>query len=202
MPEILPVQFRKSSDSLTTVDYIDAITGVGYKKFYLCGGTNSTGNTYFLTTDSSIRTDSDNSVVTGNAQDVDFDISIGSSGGFTVAAADAIIVAAVGADNGQNQTVTWKVRHVDSAATETDLGTAVGATITGGAGTEQYIKTTRIALTRKRFSSGEKLRLNFVTSSGANCFVYYDPSGLNTQSVETPNYTLTTWVLIPIEVDL
>ena len=59
-----------------------------------------------------------------------------------------------------------------------------------------------MTLTEKRFNKGEKLRLNFVTASGAGGYVNFDPSGIRSQTVEVPNYNHDTRVLIPIKTDV
>ena len=195
----LQEQYRKSPDVLTTIDFLDTITGVAYKIFYLAGSTSSAGDAYFLTTDKTISSDFENFSVTGNAQDVDFDIDIGN--GFTVAAEEAIIISAQRSENAVNQTVTWKIRHVTSGDSETDIGTTIGDTITGGVGDEHFKKTTKVTLTEKRFNKGEKLRLKFVTASGAGGIISFDPSGIQGQTGETPNFLFDTRVLIPIKLD-
>jgi len=159
----LPIKFRKSPEVNVTVDYFDSITGVGYKTFHCCGSTSAAGSQYFLTTDTNISTDEQNTDVAGGT-DTDFDIPVGI--GFTVAAEDAIIVSAQHADNGNTHDVYWKIIHVDSGSTETVIGELSGAVITGGAGAEHFRKTTKISLTRKRFAKGDTLRLNAV-STGA-----------------------------------
>lgn len=195
----IPEKYRKSPEVTTNIDFLDTITGISYKVFYLAGATSSAGNTYFLTTNSSISSDQENYQVIGNAADVDFDIEVGV--GFTVAAEEAIVISSQKAPNGQTQAVTWKVRHVTSGAAETDLGTTIGDTITGGVADEWFIKTTKITLTEKRFNKGEKLRINFVTASGAGGLINFDPSGVRSQTSEVPNYNHDTRVLIPIKID-
>ena len=195
----VPVEFRKSPEVQKTIDFIDTITGIAYKTFYLAGSTSSAGDAYFLTTDNTISSDWENFSVTGNAQDIDFDIDIGN--GLTVAAVAAIIISAQRSENAVNQTVTWKIRHVTSGDSETDIGTTIGDTITGGVGDEHFKKTTKVTLTEKRFNKGEKLRLNFVTASGAGGIISFDPSGIQGQTGETPNFVFDTRVLIPIKLD-
>lgn len=198
MADILPINIPiTSSEVLQQIDFLDTITGIAYKKFYLLGITKAAGaNDYLLTTDSSIPSDEENYRITGNGTDTDFDIKVGK--GFTVAAEDAILVLSRNSDTGSAQTLTYTIYHVNSGATETSIGTAVGDTINGGAGEEYKLKTQPITLTEKRFIKGDTLRLNITSSSGATDYYYFDPSGIQTQTAETPNYPHTSYILIPI----
>lgn len=197
----LSEQFRKSPDVQITADFFDTITGISYKKFYLFGGIQAAGAKFYgLTTDSTISSDEENFSVVGTNADIDFDIKIGKA--FTVSAEDAIIVMSRNADTGDTQNITFKLRHVDSGAVETDIGTQIGDPISGGSGTEFFLKTCKMAITKKRFVKGDTMRFNVVTSSGNSDVFYFDPSGLQTNSAETPNYPHISYILVPIEVDL
>ena len=193
-------KFTTTSDVIKTVDYIDTILGVGYKKFYIAGGADSGGKYFFLTTDATISSDKENFNILASLLDEDVDIAIG--GDFTVAEAEAILQTNSRVVSGSSQTVTWTLRHVDSAGTETTVGTIVGETTNGQAGRTYFRKDTKMPTTRTKFKKGDTLRLNFTTVSGASDYLGFSPSGLFGQTTEAPNFTFSSYILIPIEVNL
>ena len=165
-PQELP--YVKSPEALATYDYFDSVIGVGFKKFYPVIGQTSTATQHYLTTDSSIASDSVWFQV-DSSQDIDFDITVEVP--FTIAAKDAIFNwRQVGGDSTAG--VTWKIIHYDGS-TETVLGTVIGKVTTTA--TEQL--SVKATLTRKFFEKGDILRINPNVTIGGSGNVPFDPSG-------------------------
>lgn len=198
----VPRKYRQGgSDFQFNVDYFDYISGVGYKAFYLAGGADSSGLTYFLTTNSTIISDTDNNQIltTGGSFDLDFDIDVTRT--FYVADNIAIVKALVRADTSSTFRPTWTIYHVDKDGNETSIGSTIGRTYSGSAGAELHIATTEISTTKKKFVKNEKLRLNIVGLGGSNFDeLHFDPSGFWTITEGSNTYTKQSFVLLPIEV--
>ena|SRR3990167_1294573 len=177
----LPVVFRSGGgDNTFSFDWFDAVAGAGYKSFYAAGAKNSAGNIYFLTTNSTFKSDEGNFTVDGDSRDLDFDITFNQP--ITIAAADVFIQYGLimnGID-ANNMTPTFKIYHVTSGGTETELLSVVGPTTSDADPVRRETRLVKAAITSKVIKIGEKIRFNLTTSStnmGANCVFYYDPSG-------------------------
>lgn len=175
----LPIIFRGAGgDNRFNFDWFDYAAGAGYKTFYCCAGKNDSGAQYFLTTEQ-IASDNDN-LSTGalgvGTVEVNFDVTFNNP--VTIAAADCLIEF-TGNANAANDSgyVIATIYHVNSAAVETSLGTVQSATITSAGGASMQRKSMKVALTKKAFGIGEKLRaeIQFVVSNASVTF-YYDPS--------------------------
>jgi hypothetical protein len=186
------------------VDYFDYAAGAGYKKYYPAIGKDSTGYVYFLTDNSSLASATDKCFLQG-ASDIDFDLTFNTP--MTIAAADAHVsyfVVKNGAD-GDSTTTTINVYHVSTAAVETLIGTIAAADTDGNPVT--YVKKTmKIALTKKHFSIGEKLRINVVIAllNGSAAWKWhFDPAGLYSQTdVEGRTINNSASINLPFKIDM
>ena len=168
----VPPQYRKSPEAVVTYDVFDSIGGA-FKNFYLLGIQDSTGSVYTLTTDSSIGSHVSNMLNTANGMDLDFDIEVTET--FLVEAREAAVSVVLHSDSGTDS-FTFAVVHVDSGDTETSIGTIT---------TEDFAqvegrRTVKIAMTRKRFIKGDKLRLTVTCTANGNSTINYDPTGRKT----------------------
>ena len=197
----IPEVFGTGSEGLTfNLDYFDYAAGAGYKRYYLAGAYDSVGKKYFLTTNSSLYSDLENSYSSGDA-DLDFDLTFNNPA--TIAAADATIDYSVWV-SASNISIVWNIYHVSTGAVETLLGTVTNHTFSNGgnAWAKQCVKLT---LTKKSFSIGEKLRVNaIVNASGVVEKLQFDPSGRYTNAENATGATIgsTACVNVPFEVDL
>lgn len=202
MADILPTNFPiPSSDLLPTVDYFTSFTGVGYVNLYMAGSTATGGDAYFLTTDSSIRSDESNYTIAGaTSLDVDFDLEIKKP--FTLASGKAIMTSHIQVDSGDSHAFTYTLYHVDSGDNETQVGQTVGETKSGGAGAEHFYETVQISTSRKLFNKGEKFRLNITATLAAGSAIFFDPATSYPTTEGSITYSDASKVLIPVEVDI
>jgi len=198
----LPVVYRKSSEVGFNVDYIDTITNLGYKKMYCCGGEDSTGSIYFLTTDATIPASQNNRTIsaTNTSTEANFDITFNNTA--TIAGADAYVSFSLAINASASVAVT--IYHVNSAGTETSLGTKTSPSRSGGV--NNYRESMKIALTKRTFTKGDKLRVEVIlTDSDANASnVYIVPAALATLTESVSGRTINTdfFILFPFEIGL
>lgn len=191
--------FRKSSESVTTVDFFDSVLGVGFKKLYIASAMDGNSPKYYLTVDESVQSDSSDTQMTAT-NTVDFDIDIKTK--FTMPKSVADINWFQSA-NGALTATTWTLKHVDSNGNETNLGSITGNTDATGTGNINHKKFCRILITqRKTFKRGETLRLEAAVSIGGTGAVHFDPAGLFSASDPVGRTCSTkSFIQIPIEVD-
>lgn len=190
--------YTKTAPVQLTADFFDQIEDTNLINMYLLGLVDSTGDIFSLTTNVSTASHESN-LISGNAGstlDIDFDLDINTP--FTIVARQAII-------NYYGQTITdgtatWTLRHVDAASVETDIGTVISDTITSS---NEGKKTHKFTCTKQRFTKGDKLRINVVTSH-ATIKIAHDPSGRQTfveQSTSPVTVTGQATLSVPIEID-
>ena len=176
---VLPQIYRKSSLAVASYDWLDYTAGVGYKRFLGAGAIDSTGVTLFLTNkvlESATNDGSTRAIWTaGEDIDLNFDITFGVPA--VVGGGDAFLTFTVSkpANTGGNAVI--NLYHVDLAAAETSIGTKTTRTYAVTGGGEYYRETIVIAITKKAFAIGEKLRLSitFTTDAGDSITMYHDP---------------------------
>jgi hypothetical protein len=168
MADQLPINFVIPSEPvLKSYDWYDLASAQAYKQFYFMGGGSSAGDTFFLTTNS-MRTDSDNFNLIST--DKDFDITFNQN--LTIAEGTAFFRCACEETASGSFYVDVTIYHVDSSGTETSLGTARSRSVST-AGQQLLVS---IAVTRKKFSVGEKLRVNLAMSSTSSCQIFLEES--------------------------
>lgn len=171
--------FTTTSPLVFNIDYFDWVRGAGYKKYYLAGLCTTTGNKeYILTSDGNLVADSANMSIGGNGFEEDFDITFNSP--VTVAAADAMInyTSYMSSGAGDHFNLTIIIYHV-RGATETQIGTVTSDSDDGS--TPIYrSKAAKMALTKKHFAAGDKMRVTIQISSSqvsTTQLAYIDPAG-------------------------
>ena len=189
-----PVAFPPlPSQQIASFDFFDLASGRAYKRFDAVG-TNATnaGTSYMLTTETLYGGTTSTYVESGSTE-VNFDTSdfsypLDVEGDCYIHVPNFIVNDT--ATNPQTETavVTVVVYHVDAAAAETSLGTDFYTnTASLSAGAYQYSDTLfKIALSKKHFAPGEKLRLSVtinMTGGAGDCGFSYNPVG--TVSVNT-----------------
>ena len=212
--ESLPMHFRSGGGIIFNFDWIDYAAGVGYKTYYGCASRTSGGTAYFLT-------------------DKEIDSTLSATGGATSSGAYAQLInqdfdlvferpAQIGGGDALIN-CTWHLDTSDSSAycvitiyhydgtTETSLGTATTATqsVAGGGGAENHRECLKIAITDKKFNSGDTLRLTWElygkSDNGTVDFnIWHDPSSRATVTEEKASLTCGTDLSfhVPFRVDL
>lgn len=194
----IPEIYRKSPEITLNVDYFDQLLGVGFLKIYLAGGKPTSGNTYYLTTNSSVISDKDNQATASGASfDLDFDMTINRS--LKVVAVPGIFVSRFQGTTTAN-TITFTIKHVDGASVETTLATIV-FNQQGSAGNYNKVKMSAYTPTAKTFIKGDKLRVTALqTGTNNDGYFTYDPSGFWTYSSEGIVNTAVNYFLLPVEI--
>ena len=168
----VPVKYRKSAEAVFTVDFFDAIIGAGFINFYPAVGFVGATEQFFLTADVNVVSDTIGYRQDGN-NDFDFDLLVDIP--FTIANRECTINWTGKGDGVNNFVVTWHIIHVAVGGSETDIGTVISNNL-DSSNVER--KLSRVILTHKSFSKGEKLRVNAViTLAGANSRIFFDPAG-------------------------
>jgi len=199
----VPKVYRAGSTPVTfNFDFFDFINGVGYKKLYFGAMITSAANQYILTPDATLTSDDSNVKVAANGTfNIDFDIEFENPA--IVAGADATISYTVVGGAGNTFAATFTIYHVDSGATETQIGTVIAETASGI--TSSVRKSVNVSLTRQEFRPGEKLRVtgDFI-SNAPGCFMLADPSGRVTAGgdVSTSTNNSSAFISVPFEVGL
>ena len=192
LPQTIPPP--GSTEAIATYDYFESFSGVAFVKFYLLGTNDSAGKKYHLTTDKTIGSSSSNMQDLSGAINLDFDIDIDTP--FKVAPRDGIVTMTF-VIPGDGITVTFSVIHVDSADTETTIGTVVTEALNVGTGGR---RTCKMTMTEKLFKKGEKLRLNVLASAALEA--HWDPLGRNSiiEVVGGASATSEAILSLPIEI--
>lgn len=196
----LPVHYRKSSETLLQVDFLDQFLGVGFVKIHTIGLRNSSGNVYALTTNDTLIAHEENQYVDASSSiDIDYDLDINQN--VVVAGVDCIVQARVQVDTGNTAAFSFNLKKVDSDGTETSMGSVTSDTLTGAASDEHFLLTTKLSLTRTVLKKGDKLRLTVTnpTVGGASDKFFHSPSFWTT--TESVTYINSSFFLLPVEVD-
>jgi hypothetical protein len=193
----IPLPYVKGSGAIASYDWLDITAGVGYRTYYGCGDSNTSGYSYFLTPSSSMgggRTYL-NANSTGAAfakeADIDFDITLGRPAyveGYAYFYIAHSLIAGAGAA-GESYLIVY-LYHYDGA-TETQLATGTTVTRTIAAGTTEHNGECLIldVTAGRKFKVGEILRVNVQVwnKDSANPIqsrIHFDPtSGLSLTEV-------------------
>jgi hypothetical protein len=210
----LPIVFRKSPPFTASFDWVDATTGLGYRRYYAAGAQDSAGVKHFLTTEvvdssSSVNPASSGGAWTennhgGSELDIDFDIEFlkpaivgGGIAYFNITYQLAI--------QDQNGGITVTVYHVDSEDTETSIGTTESATHSAILAALVWIRDlVKVDLTETNFKAGDKLRVNVITHDTEDHIqIWHDPgSGLTATDINGRTVGTDFTCDIPFKVDL
>ena len=175
---------RSAEGRIASYDWFDFAAGAGYQTFYCVGGKDNSGNQFFLSTQA-LESDAENvNTSTSSTADVDFDITFNKP--VTIAGADAYFRCSITTGGGVSAYIVANVYHVTAAGVETSIGTGTCDSV--AASQTNAIKSWKFTLTKKSFSIGEKLRVNFIfTSSGAtSTFQHNAGTTGNTLKAEIP----------------
>tara|TARA_R100001480_G_scaffold29257_2_gene39780 strand:- start:70 stop:726 length:657 start_codon:yes stop_codon:yes gene_type:complete len=187
MTTALPVNFRKDSPLVPTVDFIDFATGTGLEPFYP-GDANSTSadvpGSYFLT-NATINSDVGSTQSGENAAlDLDFDTVLNRP--ITLEGDCVISVPLLHVNNGGGtadvtSTITGELQHYDGT-TETNLGTDTCAA-DRSVNSQQRVHnrvTVKFTVAKTKFKKGDTLRITVKSSapgSGEEIIIGHDPAG-------------------------
>lgn len=187
--------FRISKSSVASYDYIDYVSGQGYKTFYAAGTqyNGSPAEQYILTT-KVINADVAAAYITISSE-MTFDIPINNymqvNDGtayieYTIVASGSVVL-------------TFNVMKVRGGA-ETSLGSVTTATLDG-----TRRKAVKIAMTSMAFSDGDTLRLKVTPSSySATATLYFDPASRFTFTETTTGATIGSDLKLnlPLKIDI
>lgn len=203
----IPVKYRKSADALMNYDVVDVLVGTAWAKYYLTD--TAPQISYGMTKDVVYA----NKAVTENATgatviDIDFDLKFGKQG---VVNGDAFVTVPLAANHTSGHTMSWtfKIYHVDSAATATQLGSTVTAVTTwAGSATSEFRRSAKIAIDNQVFKKDDIFRVSIASDanpSTTTTAIAHDPKNRATFAGLIGDYTLVgseAFVTIPFEVDL
>jgi len=202
---MIPQPYPVTSEAIASYDYLDFASGFGYRKLYLCGGSNATSGTgsavYFLTPET-LGADKDVNKLTG-AGTTNFDIQFRNP---VVIHGRALLKTIQQATGGTTSFyVDWVLKKVAADGTITTLGTIGTANIT--ANTIQTKAAYIDAIPNTAFSPNDILRLAVtitVGGSGGSAYVYTDPSGrvVLTETGTGASIGSSSYIAIPFAVDL
>jgi len=193
MSNKLPGGFRKSSEIIASFDYFDYVTGRGFRSIYLAQSRDSGGVSYFATTDSSIASDPNATTTTNNrfiddtsglkSFDITFNVPARVGGDAFINYTMQLTAASVDAH------ATFEIFLVNSAGTETSIGSVTGATTSspGGGGVTLRLNA-KITLTETSIAIGEKLRIKartFRDAGGGTVRLFIDPAAI-VSATESP----------------
>lgn len=183
---VVPVVYRKASPIQVSYDWVDAMANVGYKRYYACAADKSGGDTFFLTTTSSIdsRPRYWNETANGAGTELNFDLAVFKRP--VTLEGKAIFNCTCQFYSGSTMNVTLRLYHVDSGASETLIAPiTTSGNISPGA-TLYYRLCIELDITKQAFKIGEKLRLAVVMTSTANHQrdIYHDPGTRTTVTAD------------------
>jgi hypothetical protein len=199
----VPIVYRSGGEATASYDWVDYVSGCGYRSFYgAAGATTGPAYTYFLTTNSNIDSTTNRFYADGTT-DLDFDITFKNYA--SISGGDAFVNYTMYLSNGSTGHVTIKIYHVTAGGAETSLGTAECPLHTA-AGNSYFRDCHNITLTAKNFVPGDKLRLNVITTDhggGITVRTYFDPaSGLNAADTATRTVGTDMVLLLPFKIDV
>jgi hypothetical protein len=204
----VPEVYMSSGGVPALYDWLDLIQGVGYKRFYLANGSDSTGSFQFLSPESNLDSGGAG-VMDTESTDFDYDITFGTPA--TIMNADALInftcrAGTTGSDIHLHIDI-FHVREDIGGVTETPINTSVESSTYTGNNTDRYYRACiKTALTRTRFAIGDKLRINILgheSHAGDNSY-YADPASTITYTEFGTNRTIGTdfTIDIPFKVEI
>lgn len=210
----VPIKYRRNPEGLIqSFSFTELATGRGYVQLWMC---DFEDGSYRLVESSSIYGHLGN-VGTSGTIDYDFDLLISNKPFLVEGDAYVTLVAQIATENGvgtaYDEDFAVTIRHVDTAGTETQLGTA-SANFTGNVTNATTRRASyKINLARTKFLIGEKLRLTITAPSAtANIDLGFgcDPKNRTLPDVLKTLSYLPDWsaygsesfILLPIRVDL
>lgn len=199
----VPIVYRKSSEKLASYDWFDSSAGAGYKTFYPIRATLSGSTVYWLTSKLADAEYNTNLAVTSGNTELNFDITF--SNPVQVASADAYIEYTQALGTNSSGYIIFTIFHVDSAGTETSLGSTVTDTRSTGGSAETIRRVQKIALTKKSFAIGDKIRLSIdVYRTAGTITIYYDPNSRETFTESGSGATIGSSIKlnVPFRIDL
>lgn len=201
MPEELPRRFRKSSPAIASYDYLDYVSGAGYRNFYATMAETASGMVYFLSTtamDSTYKSTELRRIQAsgaGNSTEKNFDVTFNTNAIMQGTAYINFTLRLVSA-NGAG-TVSFTLYKVVNSV-ETQIATAI--TPTNSCAGSDIIGRMNIPLTIPTtiFSPNDILRLEVIVScsAGNSLLVAVDPTSLQTYTETTTSATIPTSLLV------
>lgn len=200
----VPVSYRRSSEAVTSYDFFDIASGTGYERFYL-GLAQISGSTLKFLTPNVIPSDpsSVSGTVAGAGTPLDYDFDVSFNKPFTIEGElifSGLFSLKTGGLKGQ---YLIDVYHVNSAGTETLLGSAEGAEKTG---IDEWKACFKVTIARKHLAIGEKLRITTrlrINAGAGDWEVWFDPK--NRETVTDGGSIVQTsdaYVDVPFRIDL
>lgn len=199
MPEQIATRFRKSSQAIASYDYLDYVSGAGYRNFYATLAETSGGMVYFLSTtamDSSFKSTELRRVQAsgaGNSTEKNFDVTFNTSAIMQGTAYINYSVKVVGTASGTVSFTLYKVVN----SVESSIATVTSQTFSS---TPDAFYRLNIPLTIPTtiFSPNDILRLEVIVScaSGNSLYVTVDPTSIQTFTETTTGGTIATSLLV------
>ena len=212
MPEVIPQRFRKSSPSIASYDYLDYVSGAGYRTFYAVNGEDSTGVFGFLSPvvmDSAMPgvaplNDRRLQVATSATATVNYDITFGTSA--TIAGGEVYVnYSTRGLASGSTGSAVFTLKRV-RGADSTTIATSTSPTISTGGSESYYRRGFKMTATETLLVDGDVLRLTVALTSvsGAGIIINIDPSNLLGQVETSTSVVIPTSLImrVPFVVDI
>ena len=205
----IPIKYRKSTDALINFDFADILSNVGYVNFFAIISENASERLTRQTTEGTTILSQFTGETSGSVEknfDFEFNISKLVKGDLFV----SITIFADGSGSSQafNDT-TIEIIHVDSASSETSIGTQQSITqLVNPVSTPQdEYRTTLIFAVNKQFKKGDKLRIEIITTmTGGNtndkAGFYHDPANRDFSLTDQHNIAARSDLLIQVPFDL
>ena len=209
----IPIFTRNiTGNAIASYDWLDIISGCGYKRFYGCACSIPTA-AYFLTSkliDAAPLLKTENTGGAGYTTliDLDFDIIIKSP---TIVSGVAYVnLTTKGTTAGDTfHKVVVNVCHVDAGTSETIIGTVTGPEHHTTGVPEYARECFKIALSNKKFAIGETLRITIQvqghhTAGSGTVTLYFDPPTRLTFTDTPTSTTIGTDLIIdvPFKIDI
>lgn len=189
---MLQRKYLRSGEPVPSYDYLDYVSGLGYRNIYAGISCLSTGNVYFLT-NQTINSDKDGRTTIGNNNTFTYDQT------FTVPAViggDCIINFSFNMNSGPANTYFTATLYNVRNGVETSMGTITSSTYSA-------VMTARVCLkfnlTKTNFVIGDILRFKLLQfSTNSTLTVYVDPSSRQTLTETTSGATIPTSLIIKV----
>lgn len=187
MTSLLPNNFQTTQEpAIKSYSWTDFLSGLGYVTLYCIGGYDSTGKTYFLSTNPIYSSDENGG--TGNlgtgTHSFDFDLDINTP--ITIAAANAIVTTHNFETSDNTGSITATLYRVDSSDVEHQIATGTSQSRTAN-DTNASRMVFEITCTKTRLNIGEKLRLTLtLNQSGNSGRINYTLEGNEESKIDIP----------------
>jgi len=188
-------------DLLASADFYELAANKSFVTFYLADVIVGSDTLDQILTQNPIYSNNGWSEVANATKTIEFDLNFEIP---VTMEGDANFWIPVAIAGGGTPTMVWtaKIFHVNSAATETQIGSTITRTITSVAAAN-WIFSGQITMTKKTFKQGEKFRFEVAVTSdtvGETGYFYYDPKDRTSEAVVNHTVTRQSLINLPIKI--